>query len=546
MLKSCLSKVAVCALCASVVWPAAAQINPNSPVLDEAVTQAFERVNPPDPVIVTVPVAVDYMTDLQAALQFHNFMKQIDDQKAKADEYKNALLERNLNQRRLEDLDACNVKLLGSYFSNPEQVWSKMKQQAKQMYQDYTLSSLADVNEISTEEAIALAADELAAGELSATALETDVSDADMAENVVNWDIGRSILLDLYTNQDAWGVRLSKSAPSSLPLWEDQAYVYDEEVWEPKYDAINAYYGVKSGSPKVSDAVKHDYYFHDDVVSAHNQYLAEMTAKTGKPVPPAPLGSVPDAPPKPLPPVDEIVMLLSNNDVFTSVYPSYPEPWQKFIDSGFTMYNKSGEMASKFKVSNGTITPKKVSDGVSANRISVMFVEESDLENSEIIVDEYKKARDTLKSTVESFALANGVELPNDLNYFDKDDLEKVRDILAQGKADHLAKAKELMGSKAEIQNPTAEQLENDEDLALLKALEYDEDAEAMITSINAPKIEEAVKEAKAQTKLMEQVNKNANNLKLKEMKQRAQTLDKQCLNGGITGKFDFNHVTME
>ena len=175
-----------------------------------------------------------------------------------------------------------------------------------------------------------------------------------------------------------------------------------------------------------------------------------------------------------------------------------------------------------------------------------MFVEESDLENSEIIVDEYKKARDTLKSTVESFALANGVELPNDLNYFDKDDLEKVRDILAQGKADHLAKAKELMGSKAEIQNPTAEQLENDEDLALLKALEYDEDAEAMITSINAPKIEEAVKEAKAQTKLMEQVNKNANNLKLKEMKQRAQTLDKQCLNGGITGKFDFNHVTME
>ena len=95
-------------------------------------------------------------------------------------------------------------------------------------------------------------------------------------------------------------------------------------------------------------------------------------------------------------------------------------------------------------------------------------------------------------------------------------------------------------------ENPTAEQLERDEDLALLRALEYDEDAETMITSINAPKIEEAVKEAKAQTKLMEQVNKNANNLKLKELKGRAQKLDKQCLNGGITGTFNFKNVTME
>lgn len=546
MSKLFLNKVAVCALCSFISWPTIAQINPNSPVLDEAVSQDFERVNPPDPVIVTIPVVVDYTKDLQAALQFHNFMKQIEDQKTKADEYENVLLERNLNKRRLEDLNTCNVELLSSYFSNPDQVWSKMKQQAKQMYQDYTLSSLADVNEISTEEAIALAADELKQGELSSTALETDVSDKDVAENVVNWDIGRSILMDLYTNQDAWGKRLSRSAPSSLPLWEDQEYIYNEEVWKPKYQAINEYYGVKSGSPKVSSAVKYDYYFHDDVVKAHNQYLAELSAKTQKPIPPAPLSSAPSAPPKPLPPVDEIVMLLSNNDVFSSVYPSYPKPWQTFIDSGFSTYNKTGEMASKFKVSNGTITPKKVSDGISSNRISVMFVEESDLENSEIIVDEYKKARETLKSTIESFASANNVQIPEGLNYFDEKDLEKVRSILAQAKSEHLAKAKELMGSKGTIQNPTAEQLEKDEDLALLKALEYDKDAEVMITSINAPKIEEAVKEAKAQTKLMEQVNKNANDLKLKELKERAQKLDKQCLNGGITGTFNFNKVTME
>ena len=204
MVRGFLSKVAVCALCSSIVWPAVAQINPNSPVLEEVVSQSFERVNPPDPVIVPAPTVIDYSSDLQAALQFHNFMKQIDDQMAKADEYKNALLERNLNQRRLEDLDACNVKLLSNYFSNPDQVWSKMKQEAKQMYQDYTLSSLADVNEISTEEALALAADELEQGELSSTALETDVSDEDVAANVVNWDIGRSILIDLYKNQDAW------------------------------------------------------------------------------------------------------------------------------------------------------------------------------------------------------------------------------------------------------------------------------------------------------------------------------------------------------
>ena len=142
----------------------------------------------------------------------------------------------------------------------------------------------------------------------------------------------------------------------------------------PKYTAINAYFGVDpNGRPQGVNEKKYDYYFYKDVRQAHQNYLASLAAQTGKPIPVGQLGEAPQVAPRPLAPRQEIVLIqVNDNNAFDGVYPGYPQPWQTFIDSGFTTYNPNGEMAQVFKVnlSKRTISPKSLEDGSVPNRIS--------------------------------------------------------------------------------------------------------------------------------------------------------------------------------
>lgn len=600
MKKSFLYSVAVGFISLALAGTVYAQVSPNGPVLDQVSAPSFSRVKGKSTPLVFPKSAPNYENELYTALKFHNFIKQLNDQKVKTDQYRTAVYEDELNKRRLKDLNSCNVSLLAENFSNPDQVWERLKAKAKDMYTAYSQSSVSGIYDLSNEEAALLAAsDSNAAIQSTASAMgntsqQTNVSDSVVAQNVVTWDIGRQVLTDFYKDQDnaAWNAK-RKSNKKSLPVWKDQEYLYNELYWKPKYKAIQEYCQFPVKEPSISDAKKYDYYFYNDVKAAHNKVVAAAAAK-GCVLPPN-LAAAPkridEAVGRPLPPVAEDIMILTNeNNVFTSIYPGMPDPWKTYQQKGFHPFNESGEMSTYFSVSGGKITPKQVTNNVSANRLSQLFTIESDIAGSTLVRNEYKTAGETLKQTVEAFASENNVKMPKNLNYLKKTDLDKAITALRKAKAENLTKAQTLMG-ETYVASPTAQQLTENSDLAIINALQIDTDAKVTINSMNAAKIQDALKEADAVIALMEKVSElsvlpsadatqvtaanqelqrkmdamensaakaivqdekqktmaeSAVNLKMEELEKKMIPLDKGCLNGGIKGSFKFSSIKVE
>ncbi len=560
-LKQSIGMVVLCLALGVGMYPVSAQVNQpkkeqpqvaeNKPKVwkPRAVEVDFSNL---DPVPVYQPASDGYRKDLLAAMELHNMANAVQSM-IDSNDYRDTLVDLALTERRMKDLENCNVAVLSQNFANPQVVWDKMKNEANRISQEYALSDVGEMSALSQSDVLEMAG--LTGVDAQKTTTEQkpaeDTNNNETVANYIDWDIGRAILTDVYANQDKWGERKSKTSPS-FALWNDQKYLYDTEVWNPKYTAINAYFGVNlNRRPQGMNEKKYDYYFYKDVQGAHQAYLATLVAQTGRPMPIGDIAAAPQVAPRPLAPRFEVVrMQINENNVYEGLYPSYPAPWKTFVDSGFAKYNHNGEMAELFNVnpSKRIVVAKTQAEASAHNRISRYLTTKYELNKKQEELEEQNNRVIDLKKQIESFADKNEIQLPAGINYADPKDLEQIKTLLLQERDAKVAKAKPDLMKKAQTTD-SADKNGSDLDVAtvdynaLANVLEMDKKAELALSFSNIDTAAEGIKEARANAELIALAKKEKQTLRNKELAELMKPIDNMCVNGGIQGTFNINAV---
>lgn len=546
------------------------------------------------------------------ALMFHNLMNSVSAQKAQIPGFKLAVQDKAVCEARIKDFDACNEGLLSPYFAKPKDVWAKLKKETDDRVEDYNLNMVAKAEEVADSDADLLASADKKAGELQKAQSEVymtaearaeqkrlnekygiqtpsgkttddraedekNTSDDDedlrtvMGDNGPELEISFAVLNLFYPNQDAWGARKSATT-SSLPLWEDQKYLYNQKIWQPKYHEIRkhcenqeVYLAMKE--PVVTDKIKYDYYFYKDVVAAHNKFIAAAIAQECVLTPA--MKAAPQVAPRPLPPVyEEITVLKDDDNKLDQIYPQNPmnptkgKPgsfdqgtlWEAYKADKYKDVYKDGELNTYFSISSSTIHPRAKTDELDGNRLSKYLLYKEEAKKAVQTYNGYIDAANELKENVKKATDTVEVTLPDDLNYLNEKDLNTVYDLLKEQRDKLLTTAAQQMGAKAlDLDQKTPEELQKDETLAYLHAMQYDQQAEVQLTLEKAVTIEESIKEARANAELLKLMNDASNQNKLdaiqgsKVVKGRNFTADrKTCVYPTKSRLLDINSIPIK
>ena len=476
-------------------------------------------------------VSKAYQIDIQDAVMLHNLMNSLSKRKKEIKDFELAVKDKAVCKARLEDFEECNEKWFADYFANPKQVWNTLKTMTNGIIVDYDLN-------VENEAKEDIEADNFLAGlgnnptadvmgnrlfydgenllkdlKKQAGVRETEqkehyavsASVKEVMREAPEIDITFAVLNLFYPDQDAkkWGA-VRKAGGHSLPLWEDQKYLYDRQVWKPKYDGI-----VKTCEQQgctwpqnwkreadVKAEVKYDYYFYDEVKTAHSNFVKKaqslicvkhhkknpcvLTDEQKRP---------PEVAPRPLPPVyEEILILKDDNNVVPvqdgGIYPQVPanlnasilpkissmdlfnplgqsEPnvvkmgiftpgtlWQSYANDGFKHVKNNGEFDKYFSVSKKGVKTKKASEEIEGNRLSLYLLYTRELENAEETYTSLKNDAEELKASIKDAVdainknRAEKIVIKEDIDYLNKKDLDKLLDDLKKGKKKLVNKAK--------------------------------------------------------------------------------------------------------
>ena len=408
-----------------------------------------------------------YKVALQEAVLLHNLMNSIQSHKRRLEAYKLIVWDKELSEARVKDFDECNVKWLSTYFKEPKKVWEKLKDSADSRMTDYDLNMAVSAEQIAQEDVSVLAGIDVP---LEDKANDTQTHEPFNVRNVMDdapeVDIAFAVLNSFYPNQDEWGARKTSST-SSLPLWEDQKYLYDKDVWIPKYREINEFCEKQGHSlvlkePEIKEEIKYDYHFYDQVKSAHNTFVKQALAQECLLTPQ--MKEAPKSAPRPLPPVrEEIIVINDELGNVNSLYPQTPmNPsvrekggfekgtlWEAYKEDEFNHINENGEFNNYFNVSsNNTITTRPAVDSLDGKRITKHFLYKKENQNA---LDAYNSMLDdvaNLKANVEEMAQVAKIDIPQDIDYMKEEDLKRLIDALKVGKGDYLKEAKAGIGNQ--------------------------------------------------------------------------------------------------
>lgn len=485
---------------------------------------------------------------LEKAVELHNLivqLRQLDYMKTQLT-MAHQLTDRQ--SKRLTALENCSVRKLSDQFKDPSAVWGKMKETYAEKEKGLTLA--VNASDKVTPEQKADYENYMATGELS---------DYMVSELLAPWQIGQEIVKDVYQNQDQWGERKDKDAPS-FPLWKDQKYQFDQE-WNQFYTELNMMAGLPpTGRPVIADDVRYDYAKSDKVLAAHQDYLKLVGAKN-----PAILATAavqfktPPMPPHPLPPKDEMVVYLEAPTPEKRVYPALPEPWQKYQKNGFQNINPDGEMAQDFK-SGLELKESAKTSGKQTNRLVAYAGLKQATDSSQNVERLYTdKANLTvidLRRRIKGF-----IDIPDDIKLFDDEQRVEVIQKLLQKQDELIRTAQAAFAERQaadertyEVHDVALEEIEDFKDLKrfdaesyktlmapppesayqedknLLDALNKDKEARVFINEISAPNVDKMLKENKA-TEAFTQVRQEWDKLMAADV---LVPIDDTCLNGGV------------
>ncbi len=497
-----LSKVSIIALLAA-VWANSA----------EAVL-SFETVEiaPPVSAFIEKPDA-EMANDVEEAMELHSLLHELPMVRDAQIQNEKMQSYYEKNQKSLEDMEACNQEQLSRLFKEPDQAWSKIKNALK----------------VKESEAVALVGP---AVELRPDGKYSDEEmNAAVTETFALWKGSADILTDVYAHPENWGE--IKEGADSFPLWSDQKYWYDKE-WDNKYAQLNAYFGVaETDRPLLEDKDKYDARHYEKVKEAHAVYLAALVEKYPDKARalPADLAAAPESAPSPLPPYNEIVTYPYGEERSMEIYPSMPEPWQKFIDSAGQDQNPVGEMAQVYgpdmtlkdevlqgavplenrlhayvQQSKQTDAFKKMASGISEttaaisedfnNRLEKYGLNRPELNLTDFAV--YSEVEKALNEKKEAFLMMAETRLkdttPQDI------EVDRAQNMLRfMGQTEYLKRLKSENPDYFNFLRQTVMTSQLETDLAVVKALRMDKKAEVEITETNAPDIESAIRQARLQ-----------------------------------------------
>ena len=347
---------------------------------------------------------------------------------------------------------------------------------------------------------------------------------------------------------------------SSLPLWEDQKYLYDQNVWNPKYKQIGDHckkqgieliYKTPDKLPEFQkkgelfEKYKYDYAFYDEVETMHKLFTAAATMQ-GCALTPAML-KAPEVAPRPVPPVyDELLLKAGADGKFSEIYPQTPKNltqqgtfidgtlWDRYKNERFSKVAPNGELKQYFNIYKGSASPKKSIEEIDGNRISLYYELVGARTLSSEQWDTYLNDMENIKQVMQDMIERFNIETAGETDYTSEASLKKLRDDFQATERKYIAQAKEAMrNEKMPVDNLSAlsaQQLQDDVNLAYLKALEYDADGLVAITQDSARSIEESVKQAKASAALQKEVGFATHNDRMEKMAEKNKTAVGNCV----------------
>jgi len=529
------------------------------------------------------------------AVSLHNFVRLIDMQLENAKEFEFAVWNKEVDKARITNFDACEEALLAKNFKNPAKLWKKLKDKADALLQQYNathIEELADIEErlaqamsMSEEERM----DALEAEKKKKHDVNKDQLLSDFVDSSIEWQIGFIVLNSFYPNQDAWAERINENTPS-LPLWTDQKYLYNRDVWKPKYEEIVKHckaQGVKLKlkEPEIKDEFKYDYYFYDRVEKAHNLFcraaMAQECILTPK------MKKAPEKAPAPLPPVDEEIMVLPHSPMtikkgqvvetfpendkipvgvqdgseIIGVYPQNPKNpkqydraqlsdaqiqnmppefiadtlWDVYKQEKFEDVEKEGEFRLYFD-DKLNLTDHAINQP--GNRISKYFELKNTAEISENVYQNYVSSRDEMAAGLKDYMEKYQLDLPENMDYLSTQDLEKLKRTILDKRDALVLQAKQALNiTDEQLDQLTTEELQEDKYLAFLRAFGKDKNATVQLTNATATSIEDAMKEAAADKELLTMYSAESNKIKRQLLNKKNHAADEAtCLrsSGGV------------
>ena len=363
--------------------------------------------------------------EVNLALSLHQTAVSLLADKKQLQEYKDSIAKYDEIKRRLQQNMECNVSLLNENFSNGDEIWKKIAAYAEDTSSvllaeasnslgdaeaSKELSNLeknvdsgnssasssstsssdskyAAINENTSQEAAMamVAADSQSAEDAASSSdSEMNVDEAAMFGKI-RWDVGFSILKDLYTHPDRWGSLKKRFSP-----WADQKYTYDVYV-KNHYAEIESHYVANPLKPFPTrpKMAKSDSYLPEDLYTGevpdikassaaynekkatvddkwcgqtdgkknkcvrvdkgnlykkHQEYVKAFKGYQLKENHDAPEFNAPYLPQKPLPPWRESVYITSVEKQIPEIASELPDPWYKVTQS-IENFTNNGELA---------------------------------------------------------------------------------------------------------------------------------------------------------------------------------------------------------
>ena len=446
-----------------------------------------------------------YLSDkneaMERALSIHNLMNEMADMRISA----NALMKIQKQGKQmgsfLEKVDSCNVGKMGDVFKNPQEAWNKMMNAYEQQRQGAE-EKLDDKNQMFS------------------------TSSQDREKDLVGWNVGRSIMMDVYKNPEKWG---ELKSDASFPLWRDQIFLYEKQ-WNQFYENLNNAYGVpKTGRPNVAEDVRYNPQKYGQVLAAHRAYVSQISK--GKKVASSVQNAQPPKAPDPLPKWQDIVRADSKG----RVYPEMPEPWKEMSKNEFKNYSPNGEMAEFFegkslrpteaaqagaesdleKEYNIVLATDALQKGFAGAATSqnemmqpvVKKLNKVGINTDGLDITDSRQYLDILKQlkALKKQSIAEAYSYIEKLEEQDKNNPELVerRKSQSQQQVNRVSKQAQSVGADIEGILQSGQTSPTTKQKLILHALEKDEDALVYLTETNAVDVDQLIRERRSTDKLI-------------------------------------------
>ena len=478
----------------------------------------------------------NYLPELAELISIQAAQEKISTLKKAYERTQSNLKQKELADARYNAMETCNINRLAEIYENPAEAWKNITNAYDKQELEMTLSLLdAAPKKLHTGEEI-------------------------RSEQMAHWYLGNEVLTSLYAEPEKYGTLKEEK---SFPLWEDQKYIYNEDV----NSFIQKFNSLVGRSGKIPGVSSQNSYLENE--KAFKAYLNSLSSKE--------IAKLPETyktfpkPPNALPPANEILLMMDDPNQSKSLFPKWPEPWKRFVESNFKSYNPNGEMAKIFQTKSLTVKDeyrhkptneknnrlnvyqglKKTKQVADTNyTLAVEFQQETidnitndlkefditatfdmqDIKSIDLVQEQLIAKKQAYINSIREKITKNQKNAPKvDLSQ----DSDFMKNFALLPYSEQVAQISKLdRGSPEYIKaNNILNATLNHEHLNYIEALEKDIEGELVLGTTNATNVDHLKKEKEAEKALYKEMALEEEKQLKKEYEKK---IDSECLNGGV------------